>query len=133
VNFSIIKKARIATVVTALVGFILSGLLLDFGFAGGFLATALWGAAGFWFIEGLVRLALLPPGQSRSRGRILALVGGKLALYAIALWALLKGVVAPIPAMLGFSLLLVALVVTTLLERPKLQASRSEVQEDDEQ
>lgn len=131
-NFSIIKKARIATVVAALVGFILTGLLLDFGFAGSFLATALWGAAGFWLIEGLVRLALLPPGQSRPRGRILALVCGKMSLYAIALWALLKGVVAPIPAMLGFSLLLVALVITTLLERPKLQTSRSEVQEDDE-
>ncbi len=131
-RYSLLKKARVATISAAVVGFFVLGPLVDFGFAGCMLAAAVWGAAGFWLIEGLIKAALLPPGASRPRGRIAALVCGKAALYAIAVWALLTGRAAPIPTLIGFSLLLVALVVTTLWQRPSLKMSPPEGHGDDE-
>lgn len=129
-NFTILKQARIGALAAAAIVFAAIGPLYDFGFAAGILATAVWGAAGFMVIEGLVRAALLPTGSERPRGRIALLVGGKLGLYGIAIWALLKGIVAPIPAMIGFSFLLVALVVATLWQRPRVGAVRTEEREE---
>jgi len=124
VNYGeILGKTRLGTVIAALLAAGLS-LMLGAGsrFGLGVLGSALWAVAGFTLIEKLVRTALLPPGTPRPRGRIALLIGAKLALYGLAAWALLAGLIPPLSCVLGFSLLLLALVVAGLLSRPNLTA-----------
>jgi hypothetical protein len=92
-------------------------------FALGILGSALWAVAGFTLVEWLVRAALLPPGAPRPRGRIALLVAAKLVLYALAAWVLLAGLIPPLSCVLGFSLLLLALVVVGLVTGSNLRAA----------
>jgi Ca2+/Na+ antiporter len=86
--------------------------------APGVLGAAAWAVLGFWVIEILVRQALVPPEQGRRRGLIALLVAAKLVLYAGAAWALLNRVVSPLGCLLGFTLLLIVLVVAGTAARP---------------
>jgi hypothetical protein len=110
VNAEVLHKTRIWTVVAAggtavILGFFLSPL---FGF--GLFATALWAVLSFWVLERLLRAVVVPPGTPRNIFAVIAWVGAKIALYGIAVWALLTG---PFPAwslVSGLTLLLVVLV-----------------------
>jgi len=120
----ILARTRAGTVIAALLAAGLARALgAEWRFAAGVLGTALWAVAGFTLIERLVRVALLPPGSPRPRGRIALLVTAKLALYGLAVWVLLAGWIPPLSSVLGFSLLLLALVVVGLAARPDLAAA----------
>ena len=81
---------------------------LDFGL--GIFVTALWSVAGLRVLEGLLRAALVPPGQSRNLFAVLIWGAAKLAIYGLAVWVLLSR---PFPALshaVGFTILMVLLV-----------------------
>ncbi len=80
-------------------------------FAKGTLATALWAAAGFWALEGLLRSAAVPRGTPRNGFAVTLWIAAKVGLYGIAIWVLFSQ---PFPALsyaVGFTLLMVVLVV----------------------
>ncbi len=107
-----LKLTRVCTTGLAVAAYPVLRVVVDPAFANAFLAAALWAVAGFWLIELLVGVALLPPGSARPRRRVALLTAGKLVLYAVGVIALIRGLVQPYGALAGFSLLLVVLVVT---------------------
>lgn len=118
-NTAILKKTRLWTLAAA-VGISLGlSFVQDTAFVLGFLGTAVWSVLGFWAVEGLVRLALIPPG-SRNRKAIVLLGAAKAVLYGAGIWVLTSGLVEPLAAVYGFSLLLIVLVVAGLAVRPSL-------------
>lgn len=119
-NTAILKKTRLWTLAAA-VGISLGlSCVRETAFVLGFLGTAVWAVLGFWAVEGLVRLALIPPG-SRNRKAIVLLGVAKAVLYGGGIWVLVSGLVEPLAAVYGFSLLLIVLVVAGLVVRPSLK------------
>ncbi|MBK6899918.1 MAG: hypothetical protein IPH09_11835 [bacterium] len=129
----ILARARRWTLAAAAVGTAAMFLATTPRSALSFLGAAVWGVAGFWLLERLIRLALVPPGGPRDRRALAGLVAGKAALYALGAWALLSGAAAPRACALGFSLLLVVLVVVGILVRPGLQLPRTEPRRRDDE
>jgi len=125
-NGDVLKRTRLWTL-TAAAG--LSAVLafaVSLHFAAGLFLTALWAVTGFWFLERLLRAALVPPGTRRDGLAILGWAAGKLAIYALAIWALLESPFPPASHLIGFSLLLVVLVAAgaTVLPRDLNQPAR---------
>ncbi len=84
------------------------GISANFGL--GVLLTALWAVAGLRVLEGLLRAAIVPPGQHRNLFAILIWGAAKLAVYGLAVWVLF---LRPFPALshaVGFTILMVLLV-----------------------
>lgn len=129
----ILARARRWTLAAAAAGAAVMFLVATPRSALSFLGAAVWGIAGFWMIERLIRLALVPPGGTRDRRALVGLLLGKAALYALAAWALMSGAAEPKASALGFSLLLVVLVVVGILLRPGLQLPRTEPRSRDDE
>lgn len=121
---TILRKARLWTLASAVV--IAAGLswIVDLAFVWGFLGSAVWAVLGFWLVEELVRRALLPSGTGRDRRAVAWLAVAKAALYAVAVWVLLQGFVPTMSCIYGVSLILVVLVITVLVVRPSLAPQR---------
>ena len=118
-NEAILHRTRLWTLASA--GGL--GLLLGFAvsprFGLGLFLTSAWAVAGFWILEKLMRAAFVPPGQSR-RGFVVAAWGAaKLAIYGLAIWAVLAGDFPPASILVGFSLLLAMLVVVGVVATPR--------------
>ena len=80
-------------------------------FALGTFLTALWAVVWFRSTEGLLRAAVQPKGAPRNERAILLWGAVKLAVYGLAVWVLFSR---PFPALshaVGFTLMMVALVV----------------------
>ena len=80
-------------------------------FALGVFLTALWAIAGFSALEGVLRAGVRPPGQTRDMRALLFWGAVKLAVYGLAVWVLFSR---PFPALshaVGFTLMMVVLVV----------------------
>lgn len=123
-NSKILAKARLWTLLSAVL--ISAGLFrfVDAGFVYGFLGSAVWTVLGFWLVEALVRRALLPAEAGRDKRVIAGLVAVKVALYAAAVWVLVEGLVPAMGCIYGVSLFLVVLVITVLVIRPSLSPRR---------
>lgn len=121
---TILGKARLWTLLSAVL--ITAGLLrfTDERFAFGFLGSAVWTVIGFWLVEALIRQALVPAEAGRNRRAIVLLALGKAALYVVATWILLEGIVPAMSCLYGVSLILVVLVITVLVIRPSLAPGR---------
>lgn len=130
---SILARTRRWTLAAAAAGTAVMFLAATPRAALSFLGAALWGVAGFWLLERLVRSALIPPGKPRDRRALLLLMAGKAALYAAGIWVLLSGVASLQACALGFSLLLVMLVVVGIVLRPGLQLPRTEPRSRDDE
>ena len=80
-------------------------------FALGLFLTAAWALVGFRALEGVLRAGVRPPGQTRDMRAILLWGAVKLAVYGLAVWVLFSR---PFPALshaVGFTLMMVVLVV----------------------
>ena len=118
-NVPILKRTRQGTLVLAIaVALALQGRV-DPSFQAGIMGSALWAVLGFWAVEVLVKQALVPPGEPKNGRLIGLLVFGKIALYTFAAWALLKEIVPPMSCVVGFSLLLIVLVLMAVTGNAK--------------
>lgn len=84
---------------------------VSFDFGAGVFLTALWSVAGFRTLEGILRAAIVPEGAPRNVFAVILWLVAKLAVYAIAVWVLFSR---PFPALshaVGFTVLMVVLVV----------------------
>ena len=80
-------------------------------FALGVFLTALWAAAGLLALEKLLRCAVLPPGEPRNVFAMFLWGFAKLAIYAIAVWVLFFRPFPPLSHAVGFTLMMIVLVV----------------------
>lgn len=129
-NGAILKRTRLGTLAAAALLTIPLGLWLSWRFAAGFAATGLWAIAGFWALEGLTRRALVPPGAPRPLGPVAVLALAKVVLYGLAVWVLFARVFPPVSHLLGFSLLLVVLVVSAVAARGRARSADPTVRGD---
>lgn len=118
-NATILKQTRLWTIVAAIVLAVIFAIVISPGFGIGVFVSALWAVVGFWALAGIIRHALLPPGSKRNRRAILGWALLKIAVYALAIWALFAEPFPPVSYLVGFSLLLVVLVTVGLVALPR--------------
>jgi hypothetical protein len=125
-NGDVLKRTRLWTLSAAAGLSAVLAFAVSLHFAAGLLLTAVWAVSGFWCLERLLRAALVPPGTRRNGLAILGWGAGKLAIYALAIWAVLESPFPPASHLIGFSLLLVVLVAAgaTVLPRDLSQPAR---------
>jgi hypothetical protein len=110
-NEAVLKKTRLWTLAVATGLSLIFGIVFSIRFAAGIFLTALWAVAGFWALEGLLRSAIVPPGVRRNSRSVLLWAAAKIAVYGLAIWAVLRSPFPPVSHLIGFTLLLVVLVV----------------------
>ncbi len=110
-NQSLLARVQLWTILLALAAGVVLALSGSRVFAMGAVLTALWAVAGLRVSEGLLRSAVVPPGQPRNIFAIILWGLAKLSIYGLAIWVLFSR---PFPAVshaAGFTLLMVVLVV----------------------
>jgi len=80
-------------------------------FALGVFLTAIWAVAGLFALEKLLRAAVLPPGEPRNLFTVFLWGFAKLAVYGLAVWVLFSRPFPAISHAVGFTLMMVVLVV----------------------
>lgn len=108
---NILAKVQVWTILLALPLAIVLWFVVSFDFAAGVFLTALWAVAGFRALEGLFRAAFVPQGTPRNEFAIILWLLAKLSVYGLAVWVLFSR---PFPAVshaVGFTILMVVLVV----------------------
>ena len=114
---STLRHARLGTLAAAAALSLALGVVVSPRYGAGVMVTAIWAVAGFWLLEALTRRTLVPAGTPRPLGAIAALAAAKVVLYGIAVWALLARVFPVTSHLIGFSLLLGALLVASAVGR----------------
>jgi hypothetical protein len=110
-NEKLLAGVRLWTILVALVASVIAFFAISFEFALGIFLTALWAVAGLLVLERLLRAAVLPPGAPRNLFAIALWGAAKIAVYGVAVWVLFFR---PLPALshaVGFTLMMVILVV----------------------
>ena len=108
---NVLARAQLWTIFLALALSAVLGFVVSVHFAVGVFLTALWAVAGFFALEKLLRCAVLPPGEPRNVFAIFLWGFAKFSVYGIAVWVLFSR---PFPALshaVGFTIMMVVLVV----------------------
>lgn len=108
---NVLAKIQIWTIFLALPAAIVLWLAISFDFGLGVLLTALWAVAGFRALEGLMRSAMVPEGTPRNEFAIILWLMAKIGVYALAVWVLFSRPFPAISHAVGFTILMVVLVV----------------------
>lgn len=110
-NEKLLARVRLWTILVSLFASAVAFFAISFEFALGIFLTALWAVAGLLVLERLLRAAVLPPGAPRNLFAIAQWGAAKIAVYGVAVWVLFSR---PLPALshaVGFTLMMVTLVV----------------------
>ena len=108
---NVLARVQIWTILLALALSAVLVFVVSPRFALGVFLTALWASAGLFALEKLLRCAVQPPGEPRNVFAMFLWGFAKLAVYGIAVWVLFSR---PLPTMshaVGFTLMMVVLVV----------------------
>ena len=108
---SSLAPTRFWTIFVAAAASLLAWWQISADFALGLFLTAVWALVGLRALEGVLRAGVRPPGQTRDMRAILLWGAVKLAVYGLAVWVLFSR---PFPALshaVGFTLMMVVLVV----------------------
>lgn len=108
---SLLARVRIWTTIIAAVAGIVFWFLQSPRFGLGVFLTALWAVAGFYALEKVLKQAALPPGTPKNVFAIAIWTIAKLAIYAIAVWVLFSRPLPVFSHVVGFSIMMVVLVV----------------------
>jgi len=110
-NQSLLARVQIWTIFLAMAAGLILAFTVSSNFALGAVLTAWWAVAGLRVLEGLLRSAVVAPGHPRNVFAIVLWGLAKLVIYGLAVWVLFSR---PFPAVshaVGFTLLMVVLVV----------------------
>jgi hypothetical protein len=110
-NRNVLARVQLWTIFLALALSVVLGLAISLDFALGVFLTALWAVAGFFALEKLLRCAVLPPGEPRNIFAIFLWGFAKLAVYAVAVWVLFSRPFPTLSHAVGFTLMMIVLVV----------------------
>ncbi len=108
---NVLAKVQLWTILIALPLAVGLWLAISFDFGAGVFLTAMWAVAGFRALEGLLRAAIVPEGAPRNEFAIGLWLLAKLAVYGIAVWVLFSRPFPAISHAVGFTILMVVLVV----------------------
>ena len=108
---NVLARVQIWTILLALALSAVLAFTVSPRFALGVFLTALWAAAGLFALEKLLRSAVLPPGEPRNVFSMFLWGFAKLAVYGIAVWVLFSRPFPAISHAVGFTLMMVVLVV----------------------
>jgi hypothetical protein len=108
---NVLARVQLWTILLALALSAVLGFVVSTQFALGVFLTALWAAAGLFVLEKLLRCAILPPGEPRNVFAVFLWGFAKLAVYGIAVWVLFSRPFPSISHAVGFTLMMVVLVV----------------------
>ena len=108
---NVLARVQIWTILLALALSVVLVFAVSPQFALGVFLTALWATAGLFFLEKLLRSAVLPPGEPRNIFAIFLWGFAKLAIYGVAVWVLFSRPFPPLSHAVGFTLMMVVLVV----------------------
>jgi len=109
---NLLARVQLWTIVLALALSAVLGFVVSVDFALGVFLTALWAVAGLFALEKLLRSAVLPPGQPRNIFAVFLWGFAKVAVYGIAVWVLFSRPFPGLSHAVGFTLMMVVLVVT---------------------
>jgi hypothetical protein len=110
-NQKLLARIRLWTIFVALPVAAVFFFVISPAFALGVFLTALWAVLGLWVLERLLVAAVAPVGTPRNVPAIAGWMAAKLAVYGVAVWVLFSR---PLPALshaVGFTLMMVILVV----------------------
>ncbi len=110
-NQNLLARVYLWTILVALACGLVFGFAISSSFGIGVFLTAVWAVAGFRALEGLLRSAVVPPGSQRNIFAIILWVLAKLGIYGIAVWMLFSRPFPPVSHAVGFTLMLVVLVI----------------------
>lgn len=108
---NVLARVQIWTILLALALSAVLAFAVSPPFALGVFLTAVWAAAGLFALEKLLRCAVLPPGEPRNVFAMFLWGFAKLAVYGIAVWVLFSRPFPAISHAVGFTLMMVVLVV----------------------
>lgn len=108
---SLLARVRFWTILIVLPASGACWLAVSRPFALGVLLTALWAVTGFFVLERLMRAAVVPPGAPRNGFAVFLWFLAKLAVYAVAVLVLFSRPFPGLSHAVGFTLLMVVLVV----------------------
>ncbi|MCP4571810.1 MAG: hypothetical protein GY838_05605 [bacterium] len=100
-------------------------------FALGVFLTALWATIGFRALEGILRAGVKPPGQAKDDRGLLVWGAVKIVVYGLAIWVLFSRPFPPLSHAVGFTLMMVVLVVVSVTQRVQQRPATPPRQEDD--
>ena len=110
-NQNLLARVYLWTILVALACGLVFGFAISSSFGIGVFLTAVWAVAGFRALEGLLRSAVVPPGSQRNIFATILWVLAKLGIYGIAVWMLFSRPFPPVSHAVGFTLMLVVLVI----------------------
>jgi len=108
---NLLARVQLWTIILALALSAVLVFVISPEFALGVFLTALWAVAGLFALEKLLRSAVLPPGEPRNVFAIILWGLAKLAVYGIAAWVLFSRPFPTLSHAVGFTLMMVVLVV----------------------
>lgn len=123
-NKSLLARVRIWTILIASVAALVAWYAISLNFAAGLFLTALWAVAGLMALEGILRSSVVPPGTPKKEFSTVIWVLAKIAVYGLAVWVLFSR---PFPAVshaVGFTLLMVTLVVVGAQSQTDAQSTK---------
>ncbi len=108
---NVLARVQLWTILLALALSAVLGFVVSPQFALGVFLSPLWAAAGLFVLEKLLRSAVLPQGEPRNVFAVFLWGFAKLAVYGIAVWVLFSRPFPAISHAVGFTLMMVVLVV----------------------
>lgn len=124
-----LASTRLVTIFVAAAVSLATWRTVSADFAWGVFLTALWAVIGFRALEGLLRAGVRPPGQAKDETGLLVWGAVKIVVYAVAIWVLFSRPFPPLSHAVGFTLMMVVLVVVSATQRSRHPATPR--QEDD--
>lgn len=110
-NEKLLAHVRLWTILVALVAAAVAFLAVSAAFALGIFLTAVWAVVGLYVLERLLRAAVVPPGRPRNVPVIILWTAAKFAVYGIAVWVLFSRPLPVLSHAVGFTLMMVIMVV----------------------
>lgn len=108
---NLLARVRLWTILVAVVVSLAAFFALSLAFALGIFLTAAWAVIGLLVLERLLRAAVTPPGTPRNGFAIALWSLAKIAVYGVAVWVLFSRPLPVLSHAVGFTLMMVTLVV----------------------
>ena len=110
-NQKLLARIRLWTILVSLPVAAVFFFAVSSAFALGVFLTAIWAAVGLWVLERLLRAAVVMPGTPRNTPAVILWTAAKFAVYGVAAWVLFSRPLPVLSHAVGFTLMMVILVV----------------------
>lgn len=110
-NQKLLAHVRLWTILVAAVVAAICFFVVSAAFALGVFLTAVWAVAGLFVLERLLRAAVVAPGAPRNTPLVILWMAAKFAVYGIAVWVLFSRPLPVLSHAVGFTLMMVIMVV----------------------